>query len=76
MKKLKPCGFNFHPIYTINSRYSIKVQEMTDLLTIPIILRSFPIFSSAQADSTIYSYRLKISQAVLYLGKLPDEFFN
>ena len=26
------------------------------------------------ADSTIYSYRLKISQAVLYLGKLPDDF--
>ena len=26
------------------------------------------------ADSTIYSYRLKISQAVLYLKKLPDEF--
>ena len=26
------------------------------------------------ADSTIYSYRLKISQAVLYLGKLPDKF--
>ena len=26
------------------------------------------------ADSTIYSYRLKISQAVLYLKKLPDDF--
>ena len=26
------------------------------------------------ADSTIYSYRLKISQAVLHLKKLPDEF--
>ena len=26
------------------------------------------------ADSTIYSYRLKISQAVLYLEKLPDKF--
>lgn len=26
------------------------------------------------ADSTIYDYRLKISQAVLYLKKLPDEF--
>ena len=26
------------------------------------------------ADSTIYSYRLKISQAVLYLQKLPDKF--
>ena len=50
MKKLKPCGSNFHPIYSINSRYSIKVQELTDLLTIPIILRSFPIFRSAQAS--------------------------
>ena len=26
------------------------------------------------ADSTVYSYRLKISQAVLYLQKLPDKF--
>ena len=26
------------------------------------------------ADSTIYSYRLKIAQAVLYLKKLPDNF--
>jgi len=26
------------------------------------------------ADSTIYSYRLKISQAVLYLKKIPDSF--
>ena len=26
------------------------------------------------ADSTIYSYRLKISQAVLFLEKLPDDF--
>ena len=26
------------------------------------------------ADSTIYSYRLKISQAVLYLKKFPDDF--
>ena len=26
------------------------------------------------ADSTIYKYRLKISQAVLYLKKLPDDF--
>ena len=26
------------------------------------------------ADGTIYSYRLKISQAVLYLKKLPDNF--
>ena len=26
------------------------------------------------ADSTIYSYRLKISQAVLYLKKLPNDF--
>ena len=26
------------------------------------------------ADSTIYNYRLKISQAVLYLKKLPDDF--
>ncbi len=26
------------------------------------------------ADSTIYDYRLKISQAVLYLNKLPDIF--
>ena len=26
------------------------------------------------ADSTIYNYRLKISQAVLYLGKIPDKF--
>lgn len=28
------------------------------------------------ADSTIYSYRLKISQAVLYQGKLPYEFLR
>lgn len=26
------------------------------------------------ADSSIYDYRLKISQAVLYLNKLPDDF--
>ena len=26
------------------------------------------------ADGTIYDYRLKISQAVLYLNKLPDDF--
>ena len=26
------------------------------------------------ADGTIYSYRLNISQAVLYLKKLPDSF--
>jgi hypothetical protein len=26
------------------------------------------------ADSTIYSYRLKISLAVLFLEKLPDDF--
>ena len=28
------------------------------------------------ADSTIYSYHLKISQAVLYQGKLPYEFLR
>ena len=26
------------------------------------------------ADSSIYNYRLKIAQAVLYLNKLPDDF--
>ena len=26
------------------------------------------------ADSSIYNYRLKIAQAVLYLKKLPDDF--
>jgi hypothetical protein len=26
------------------------------------------------ADSSIYDYRLKISQAALYLNKLPDDF--
>ena len=26
------------------------------------------------ADSSIYDYRLKIAQAVLYLKKLPDKF--
>ena len=30
VKKLKPCGSDFPPIYSINSRYSIKVQELTD----------------------------------------------
>ena len=28
------------------------------------------------ADSTIYNYRLKISQAALYLKKLPDKFIQ
>ena len=103
MKKLKPCGSNFHPIYSINSRYSIKVQELTDLLTIPIIIplhREFqckiPIwtrplrpcrdsqseFRFLQRNSAWLSMRtvrstpiaLKISQAVLSLGKLPDDF--
>jgi uncharacterized membrane protein len=30
VKKLKPCGSDFPQIYSINSRYSIKVQELTE----------------------------------------------
>ena len=44
-----------------------KFEERISLFTKKLRLAQY-------ADSTIYSYRLKISQAVLYLGKLPDKF--
>ena len=56
MKKLKPCGSNFHPIYSINSRYSIKVQELTDLLTIPIII---PLHREFQCQIPIWTRPLR-----------------
>jgi hypothetical protein len=30
-KAKEPCGLSFPPIFSINSRYSIKVQELTAL---------------------------------------------
>ena len=44
-----------------------KFEERISLFTKKLRLAQY-------ADSTIYSYRLKISQAVLYLKKLPDNF--
>ena len=29
-KAKEPCGLSFPPIFSINSRYSIKVQELTE----------------------------------------------
>jgi len=44
-----------------------KFEERISLFTKKLRLAQY-------ADSTIYSYRLKISQAALYLKKLPDNF--
>ena len=90
VKKLKPCGSDFPPIYSINSRYSIKVQELTDpfhktdhnspapgismsstyldkaIEAVPRFAERISFFTkklrlAQYADSTIYSYRLKVS---------------
>ena len=44
-----------------------KFEERISLFTKKLRLAQY-------ADGTIYDYRLKISQAVLYLNKLPDDF--
>ena len=44
-----------------------KFEERISLFTKKLRLAQY-------ADSSIYNYRLKIAQAVLYLKKLPDEF--
>lgn len=44
-----------------------KFEERISLFTKKLRLAQY-------ADGTIYDYRLKISQAVLYLNKLPDVF--
>jgi len=45
-------------------------------LTLLSVWRRFPkkLRLAQYADSSIYNYRLKIAQAVLYLKKLPDDF--
>ena len=44
-----------------------KFEERISLFTKKLRLAQY-------ADGTIYDYRLKIAQAVLYLNKLPDDF--
>lgn len=44
-----------------------KFEERISLFTKKLRLAQY-------ADSSIYNYRLKIAQAVLYLKKLPDDF--
>ena len=44
-----------------------KFEERISLFTKKLRLAQY-------ADSSIYNYRLKIAQAVLYLGKIPDNF--
>ena len=94
---------SFPPIFSINSRYSIKVQELTEYFSplrhnspalgismsntyldkaieaVPRFAERISLFTkklrlAQYADGSIYHYRLKIAQAVLYLKKLPDDF--
>ena len=44
-----------------------KFEERISLFTKKLRLAQY-------ADSSIYNYRLKIAQAVLYLKKVPDDF--
>ena len=62
------------PQYTMPNTYLDKAIEAVPKFEERISLFTKKLRLAQYADSTIYSYRLKISQAVLYLGKLPDKF--
>ena len=62
------------PGISMSNTYLDKAIEAVPRFAERISLFTKKLRLAQYADSTIYSYRLKISQAVLYLKKLPDDF--
>ena len=62
------------PQYTMPNNILDKAIEVVPAFRNRISLFTQKLRLAQYADSTIYNYRLKVSQAVLYLKKLPDNF--
>ena len=67
-------------IFPVHTQY-VKIDSLLDkaIEAVPEFGNRISLFTkklrlAQYADSTIYNYRLKIAQAVLYLKKLPDDF--
>ena len=69
-----PAHYSPAPQYTMPNTYLDKAIAAIPKFEERISLFTKKLRLAQYADSTIYSYHLKISQAVLYLKKLPDNF--
>ena len=69
-----PVHYSLAPQYTIPNTYLDKAIEVVPKLGNHISLFTKKLRLAQYTDGTIYSYRLKIFQAVLYLKKLPEDF--
>jgi len=58
----------------MSNNYLDKAIEAVPKFEARIALFTKKLRLAQYADSSIYNYRLKIAQAVLYLKKLPDNF--